>query len=1153
MALILPSQSLVLNAYAVLINETPGNVAFKEHQTFIATNGEAAYKTALNSIFTNSTTAQLATSLLTNLGLGSVFTQADAEAYLNANAGNRVGAMIDLAAQLYSYAGADAGLVTAKTAYVNAVNGSYTYSNDAAHVAGTGLSGSVVSGGQTLTLTASVDSGSAFTGTSGNDTFNGAYSATPAATFSIGDILDGGAGTDTLLITKTAAIAQTDVAPTGATVTNIEIATLTSGAEVVANTSTGALTGITTLNSTGTGGATVTAATTTDINLTDAAVDTATDGEITVNGGKNVTLTLTADDAVTNGDGGGANAEIVVGTTTAASGTVSVTHTGKFASGADNTLSDIAVTGGTTISVTQNSGITAAQSTAALTNNAADTLTMGAVAVTGNASTTAVTVTQSVKKAETGATDGSGQIGVANGAVTITDVNAASGTAAGTITTVTLANFAAATVDSSALTTLTLSGTGTSLGYGRGALTATPTANTLTMNVSGLTTTGAVTDDEAAADDGFTTINIASTGTASTIASFVADDATTLTVSGDAKLTLTAHTAAALTTITSTNTGGLDMDGTALGNAATFTGGAGADAVQLGATTKAHTMGAGNDIVVYAAAAGTGGSVNAGDGTDTVVMSFALADAADANGTFNSTYTSFEKVQLSSAVTGALDIDALNNVSTVVLDADSNGAAINNLDSGGTVQVKTNAGGAWAINIDGAVANDTAVLNLKLDKDGILAVNTLTVANVETINIDASDTATNGRAAAINTMTLTADAAKSIVVTGNNGLNIVATGSTKVTNFNASAIIGNSTTASAGIAATTDSAANLAVTYVSLNATANAAVTITGGAGDDTLTGSAAAVNADTISGGAGNDTIQGGSGADVLDGGAGTADVLTYADVTAATSHSLANLSGMAINLSAAEVSAATIGSAMGGTVVIGGGAGVAGSALAAGSAGYLATTAANSTATMVRDTVTGFEQVVGSSLADYIMGSAAADKITAGAGADYIDITETTQTADTIVLDGAAAHTTTTDINNKILGFSTSDILDFTTNSAYEGTTAAAMTGFASGALGNIADNVAMQAISNNITVADAAAGPTEAEMETFFAANEVFFEAHADSEVYVAVDNGTNTYILQVGSGGGANKVFTAAEDAGVVVAVLLGVTDATSLTTANFTDF
>lgn len=866
--------------------------------------------------------------------------------------------------------------------------------------AGTGTTGS------SFTLTSGVD---AFTGTSANDTFLAAYDSAGKATLSVGDEIKGGAGTDTIKITKTFAIAQTDVSPTGATVTGVEIATLTSGAEVVANTSSGALSGITTLNSTGSGGATVTAAATTDINLTDASVDTTTDNEIQVNGGKNVTLTLTADDAANDGD---ATAEISVGATTAASGTVNVTHTGKYADGADNTLSGIAVTGGTAVTVTQNSGITDAQATSALTDGSNNTVTMGQVAVTGSSSTTAVTVNQSAAKTETDAADGSGQIGVTNGAVTISDANASSGTAAGSIATVTLKNYGNSTIDSSAISTVNLEGAGGTLGIGRGALTATPTENTLALNLTGVSG-GNITDSEAAADDGFTTINLSGNTSASTINSLIAADATTLNASGDAKITLTGHTMANLETVTVTNTGGLQMYGSALGNAATFTGGSGADGVQLGATTKSHTMGDGDDTVVYAAAAGTGGSVDGGAGTDTVSMTSTLAEAADNSATFNNTYSNFEVLNVSDALANSIDVDALNNVSTVVLAAGANNSTINNIDSGGTVVTKADSTTGLTVNVQSAVVNANDVLNVQFDKTGgVLAMGNLTAANVETINLDVSDTATNGSAANIHTVTLVATAAKSVTLSGNNGVNVTNTGNTAITSFDASGIVANNTTASAGVAPTTDTAANLGVTFASANTTASANVTIKGGAGNDSLTGNA---SIDNITGGAGDDVIQGQAGADTLDGGEGAADVLSYADVTGATAHSLTNVSGMAINLSASEVSAATIATAMGGTVVLGGGAGVAGSALAAGSAGYLATTAANSTDTMVRDTVSNFEQVVGSSLNDYIAVGSVATTVTAGDGDDKI---VAGSAADTIVFADTFANNGTDTVTNFTAG---------------------------------------------------------------------------------------------------------------------------------------
>lgn len=771
----------------------------------------------------------------------------------------------DTTANILAYKG-DAAAAAARAQLKNVTKDTDATTFDVAAIVTAVAAGSTsASTGSTYTLTSGTDS---FTGTANNDTFN-AGETNPGAgvtdTFTAGDTIDGGAGTDTLNFIKTGAITAI---PTGVTVTNVENFKITGGAAVTVDTSSG-FTGMTELTVANTGAAqTVTASATQNVTST---VTSQAATAVAINGGNAVSATTT-------GNSGGT---ITIGATTASAGAVTVSSTGTYADGADTTMGAIAVTGGSTVTVTQASGITTAQKTSALTDATNNKVTFGAVTVTGNSSTTAVTVNQDAAKTETDSAAGNGQVGVVNGAVTVNDVNASSATVAGTITTVTLGNFAAATVDSSALTTLNLSGNATSLSYSRGALTATPTANTLTVNVTGLTMTGAMTDAEAAADDGFTTINIANNTTASTIASFVAADATTLNVSGDAKLTLTAHTAAALTSITSTNTGGLDMDGTALATGVTFTGGAGADAVSIGSTTKTIDMGAGNDIVTTSSAAvGTGGSVAGGAGTDTIIMTGALADGADANSTFNTKFTGFEVLQLSDAMTVTVDLDGINGASQVNLAAGSNGGTINNLVSGGTVRIDADNAGTLAVGVKSALAGTADILNLHLNKTGgVLAGNTITAANVETVNINVADASTTGSAAVIHTATLTAAAATSIVVTGNNGLTLTATGSTAVTSFDASGVVANDTVASAGVAATTDTAANLAVTYASLNSTASATVAIKGGAGNDTLTGNSAK---DTIEGGAGNDIIEGGAGEDTLKGDAGN-DTLTFLSETGA------------------------------------------------------------------------------------------------------------------------------------------------------------------------------------------------------------------------------------------------------------------------------
>lgn len=118
---------------------------------------------------------------------------------------------------------------------------------------------------------------------------------------------------------------------------------------------------------------------------------------------------------------------------------------------------------------------------------------------------------------------------------------------------------------------------------------------------------------------------------------------------------------------------------------------------------------------------------------------------------------------------------------------------------------------------------------------------------------------------------------------------------------------------------------------------------VRGGDGNDELTGDinnnvlSGGKGTDTISGGDGNDTIIGGAGGDAMDGGDGV-DTLSYAGATGA---------GVVIDL----------------------GAGTASSSDAAG------------------DTFTGFENVMGSGLGDFIVGDAGINFLSGGAGFDTLD----------------------------------------------------------------------------------------------------------------------------------------------------------------------
>jgi S-layer protein len=727
-----------------------------------------------------------------------------------------------------------------------------------------------------------VNGGTDFTGGSANDFF-----AALPGTWTTLDIIDGGDGADTFNITETSAISK----PTGATVSNIETINAISTSTVTLSTTTG-FSGLTALNTTSTGGATVTTAATTAVAVTN--TDAATTVEaIAVLGGSTVSVTSSNNVGDT----------IAVGSATQpAAGAVTVASSSATSSAAASTQGAITVIGGTSVTVTQ----TAANSAKTFVSSAGDTsTTAGAVTVTGNSSTTTVSVSDT--PAATGFTATSSITGVkgrVNGAVTINDVNAGESAKAGTISTVTLSSFAAASIDSSALTTLNLSGKGTSVSIGRGALSDTPTANTLALNLSGLTLTGAITDAEAASDDGFTTVNIDSSTTASTVgttgsAALVFADATTVNVTGNAKVTSTGETFTLVKAINVTNTAGAAFT-TAIGTGVTFTGGDGADSVTLSSGfTKSNTMGAGNDTVTYGGAAstttGAKGYMNAGDGTDVIIMSNTQAASADGSDAFNAAFSNFETLRISDAFSeSALDLDGINGVTKVILASGFSGSAgITNLKSGGTIEVRKDGVStpALTVTMDAALTSAADVLNLTLNMDRsandsggntLLEVGSITAANVETINISNADSPTAPRPgynADTDTLTLVATAAKTITVSGNNGLYLTNTGNTKVTSFDASGVVANNTAATAVYSATVDAADKLSVTFVSANTTASAVVTITGGAGNDTLTGNA---GLDTINGGAGIDTISGGAGKDTLTGGSGADTFLFNANDSA-------------------------------------------------------------------------------------------------------------------------------------------------------------------------------------------------------------------------------------------------------------------------------
>ena len=675
--------------------------------------------------------------------------------------------------------------------------------------------GNTGAGGSTFSLTAGADS---FTGTAGNDTFNAfdtAPNGSPISTLTVGDALNGGAGTDTLNIVQNAAFGGL---PVGASVSNIENVNVTSAGTVAIDTTTG-FSGVTALKTVSTGANTVTAGSSTSVNAT------ATTGTISINGGTSVTASSLANTGQT----------VTIGNLTAPTGAVNVTSTTSGVSGAGGA---VAVTGGSTVSVAESVGLTAAQKAAALVNGTTNaSVTQGAVTVTGTANTTSVSVVQDKAVAAVAGTGTVGNVGVINGNVTITDVNAASTTAAGTINTVSLTNFGAATVNSGALTTLNLSGTGTSVNAGTlGALTT--AANTaLALNVNGLTTTGAVT-----IDTDITTLNVASSTAASTLNSLSATGVKTLNISGDSAITFTADTLASSgVSIVSTNTAGVTL-GSALAIDTSFTGGAGADSISLTANfTKAVTTGAGNDTVVYAAA-GTGGSVAAGDGIDTIVMTATQADGTSgvSNGsTFNSTFSGFEVLKIADGG-GATTVNlaGINGVNSVITSGATGAQEFDGFSSGGSLTLSgaVGSGGSYVAGVTNASVNTNDTFNITLSNSttGAVSYGTVTASGIETLNLHTGSAATGASAS----ITLTDAAAKSLVVDGSQATTINfssfgTAGTNGVASINGSAATGALSINLSGVGAATSGLVVTGGSGADIITTSNFAATLTGGAGLD--------------------------------------------------------------------------------------------------------------------------------------------------------------------------------------------------------------------------------------------------------------------------------------------------------------------------------
>ena len=451
-------------------------------------------------------------------------------------------------------------------------------------------------------------------------------------------------------------------------------------------------------------------------------------------------------------------------------------------------------------------------------------------------------------------------MGVANGAVAITDTGTED-----TLASVTLDGFSTATIGSDALASLSLSNS-------VAAVTVTnATTKALSLNANGYgnsTTAGALNIGAT-----YTSLAVDTGSVAGSDITLTGGGLESLTISGSKALDLNATALAALKTLTVSGAAGLTASGltsatitsydlsassgantlTVNATTATYAGGSGVDKVTLSATApvKSVNLGDGNDtLTLFTGTTSSTGALSGGDGTDTLAFATgANAGTASADAVFEGKISSFERLSITAVAAAAtVDLANLDELSYVTVGAVTAALNIDNMAIGGTV-VLTGTNTATT-DVDFVDATGTADnLNLALNVAGDIDFGTVDISLIESLAIVATDSS----ATTINTATIavTDAALKSVTISGN--ANVILTAGAAVTTIDGSAMTGKLTAESNTVA-----------------------TTITGGSGADTLT---ADVTGSTVVGNAGNDTLIADANLVTLTGGAG-ADTFNVSDV---------------------------------------------------------------------------------------------------------------------------------------------------------------------------------------------------------------------------------------------------------------------------------
>jgi len=1077
--------------------------------------------------FKGKTTTDIAKAVLANLGL-STFAGLDAWLAGQLTAGGGVAKAGETMLGLlndYSNMTADVTFGASATTFNTKAAASQALSLTAGTATGTYAAVNSTAVNAALTLTTAVN---ALTGTAGDDTFTGA-----TGTLNAGDVINGGAGTDTLSVT----ISGTAPTQSATSLVGIEVLNLTSSPNAASIDLTG-VTGLTSVNSLNSSNISVTAS-----NIGNVVNTTITGSSNATNVGYTTAAVIGLVDAATL---------TLSGTTTGATFVTSgvETLTVNSSGTAANTLTTLTDTGITGLVITGSQGLTITDAVggATITSVNASAAT-GAVTVTsGNGpSTTGVTVTGPTAGGAFTATTGSGrdtfnitagastltpstgqdtlnlgsgvdtvrfaEVGVANADTinnfTATDVIAvnlgqAQFTSASGVITLASANASFGTVQSGA-TTPTISGVN---GAGAAATIslqsiAPGTAVTATTNVLALT--GAFVD-----------------GTAVGAVSAMGTSATTgITTTAGGKFLLVTYSVGNIAQVWSyagDSTSNTDIDSGELSLVATLNG------------VAANSLTAAN-FATYLTPATASSSANTTVGnTFTVTAANALVTPLTAvlATPLTSTMTGFNDTVNGANFAGVFvqdlsttDADVYNMLVNVALAPSLVNVETVNATMAGNTLTTTGFTGVNTISVSGGTGTITTgattmpTIALSSGYASTLTATPNAAGNTVAIRLDGSAT---GAAISTSSTALTINVASASSLSGG-----VTSGAAAITVTGAGALTLGAITTGTSIAGTAMTGA--------LTQTAIGSLTVNSGSGADVLT---LVTGTSVLNTGAGNDTFSAVGGiitsADTLNGGAGTDTI----SITGNTAISASDFDG-AVSIEAityANTSANVAITTVNALVDAGATLTVSGSALT----GTLTFNGALETNGFFNITGgAGIDTITGGANADTITPGLAGDTITGGGGNDTINLAESTAAADKVVFSGGAVTVVAQFAANgtdTINGFGSTDTFnvaalgDGTTPSGATAITAAAAQGAltddrsivisTTGAAANL--TTSGTAVVTDFTNATQVAAylserfTAAANVEQVFVINNTASGAN-QTFVYTFVENGTATSIVDI----------------------------------------